>query len=51
VNIHASICGDGKLNVRGCDDFGDEEWAKEIDISCQPEDCPFSEPEGLECYN
>lgn len=51
VTIYASICGDGKLDVRACDEHGDEVWVKEIDIFCQPEDCPFSEQGGVECFN
>ena len=51
VTIHASICGDGKLDVRACDEHGDEVWAKEIYIYCQPEECPFIETGGVECFN
>jgi hypothetical protein len=51
VKVQASICNDDNLSVDAKDGTGNVIWQKEINIHCEPEDCPFEDLTGLECSN
>ena len=49
VQINVSICGPNSLSAFAYID-GKRIWDKaEIEVDCQPADCPFSEPQKPHC--
>ncbi|HMP28827.1 MAG TPA: hypothetical protein PKD85_04460 [Saprospiraceae bacterium] len=51
VNVYASVCAESELMVTARNSQHDIIWQKQIDINCQPEECPFSDLSDLRCSN
>ena len=50
VSAYATICNHEMMTVRACDKNGKCVFGPvDVDINCEPEDCPFSDPTGLNC--
>ena len=51
VNVYASICAESELMVTARNSQHEIIWQRQIDINCQPEECPFSHLTDLKCSN